>query len=297
MEKPIQTRRGFLKHAASAGAAAALYLGIPQQADTKEGKKTNVVLVRDTDVLDGSLKPRADVIEKMLDQAVTALVGEKEPKACWKTMVSAKDIVGVKSNVWHYLPTPRALENAIEKRLIEAGVAKKNISITDRGVRGDPVFEKATALINARPLRTHHWSGVGTLLKNYIMFVDSPSSYHPDTCADLAKIWKLPAVAGKTRLNILVCLTPLFHGTGPHHFNPKYTWAYKGMLAGFDAVAVDTVGVKLLTAKRKAYFGTDRPISPPPKHVLLADTRHDVGCADESKIRLIKIGWDKDILI
>ena len=174
---------------------------------------------------------------------------------------------------------------------------EKNISVNDQQVLRDPVFRDATALINVRPLRTHNWSGVGSLIKNYIMFVDTPESYHGDSCADLAKIWKLPSVEGKTRLNILVVLTPLFHGIGPHHYNPKYTWAYKGLLVGFDPVAVDATGVRILQAKRRAFFEEDRPLNPPPKHVFLADTRHHLGTADPEKINLVRLGWQEDSLI
>ncbi|MBW1643472.1 MAG: DUF362 domain-containing protein, partial [Deltaproteobacteria bacterium] len=159
------------------------------------------------------------------------------------------------------------------------------------------VFKKATALINVRPIRTHNWSGVGSLIKNYIMFSRLPFTHHGDSCADLAEIWKFPIVDGKTRLNILVLFTPLFHGSGPHHFNPKYTWPYKGMLVGLDPVAVDSVGVRILQAKRKEYFKEDRPINPPPKHILLSDTRHNLGTADPGKIDLVKIGWKENILI
>ena len=129
------------------------------------------------------------------------------------------------------------------------------------------------------------------------MFVKEPSAYHPDSCADLASIWKLPLVQGKTRLNILVLFTPLFHGIGPHHFNPKYTWAYRGLLMGFDPVAVDSIGVHILLAKRKDYFSEVRPLNPPPRHISLADTRHQLGTADPQKIDLITIGWKEDILI
>ena len=146
-------------------------------------------------------------------------------------------------------------------------------------------------------MRAHAWSGVGSLLKNYIMFDPDPPIYHPDSCADLAKLWKLPITKDKTRLNILVMLTPLFHGTGPHLFNPKYSWAYNGLLVGFDPVAVDATGVRIIQAKRKEFFGEHRPINPPAKHIFLADTRHHLGNADPNKIELIKLGWEKDILI
>lgn len=291
------TRRDFLKGSASATLAGAFCLSLPERLFARSEKKTRVVLIRSQEVLDKRNKPNGAVLERMLDEAVTTLLDEKEPVQAWKRLIKPSDIVGIKTNIWHYLPVPRALEQAIYTRVLDAGVSKKNISIRDRGLLADNIFRRATALINTRPMRTHYWSGVGTLIKNYVTFVNSPSSYHPDTCADLATIWKLPLVKGKTRLNILVMLTPLFHGSGPHHYNPRYTWAYKGLLVGTDPVAVDATGLRILQAKRREYFGEDRPLDPPPKHILLADTRHGLGTADPEKIELIKIGWQEGILI
>ena len=104
-------------------------------------------------------------------------------------------------------------------------------------------------------------------------------------------------VKGKTRLNILVMLTPLFHGAGPHHFSPKHTWPYRGLLVGLDPVAVDSTGVRILAAKREAFFGEERPLSPPAKHIQLADTRHHLGNANPASIELVKLGWDDGVLI
>jgi hypothetical protein len=302
MKKKALTRREFLKDATTATLAGALYLNTPvglfsKTDDETTGDKTRVVLIRNKDVLNELGMPVDSVIQKMLDEAVATLLNEKDLVKAWQQLVKPDDIVGIKSNVWSYLATPKGLEMSIKKRLMGAGVPEKNIGIRDRGLLGDPIFNNATALVNVRPLRTHHWSGVGSLIKNYIMFVKKPSAYHPDSCANLASIWKLPHVQGKTRLNILVLLTPLFHGVGPHHYSSKHTWAYKGMLVGIDPVAVDSTGVRILRAKRKEFFGEERPINPPPKHIFLADTRHHLGTADPTKIELVKIGWDKDILI
>jgi len=233
----------------------------------------------------------------MLDNAVATLFEESSPVEAWKKIIKPSDIVGIKSNVWRYLPTGKEVEQAIERRVRDAGVPPENISIDDRGVLRNPVFKKATALINARTSRTHHWSGVGSCIKNYIMFVPVPSAYHGDSCADLAKLWYLPHVKGKTRLNILVMLTPLFHGIGPHHFSRKYTWEYKGFLVGQDPVAVDATGVRILEAQRRLYFGRERPLQPPAKHVFLADTRHHLGVSHPDQIELIKLGWKERILI
>jgi len=298
MEKNVLTRRDFLKTTSSAAIAGALFLGTSRDAFSEEvGKKTRVVLIRDNAVVDEAGKIDPNVVQNMLDTSVTALLGEKDPAAAWKRIVKPEDIVGIKTNNWGHLPTPEALELAIQKRVLEVGVSEKNIGIRDQGLLDDEIFKKATALINVRPLRTHHWAGVGTLLKNYIMFTPAPWEYHDDSCADLAKLWKLPLVEGKTRLNILVVMTPLFHGAGPHHFNPEYTWPYKGLLVGFDPVAVDSTGVRILVAKRKEYFKEERPLNPPPKHIFLADTRHHLGTADPEKIELITLGWDEGRLI
>jgi len=292
------SRRKLLKDTALASIAGALYLNFPFKSFGQSNiNKTKVILIRNKDVIDDNNIVNQDIIQEMLDQAVVKLTKSESVSDAWSKIINPDDIVGIKSNVWKYLSTPVELENAIKKRIIEVGVKQKNVTIEDRGVLYNNVFKNSTALINVRPLRTHNWSGVGSLLKNYIMFSPNPSSYHNDTCADLAKVWELPEVKGKTRLNILVMLTPLFHGVGPHHYNKNYTWQYKGLLVGFDPVAVDSVGVRILQAKRKKYFKEDRPINPPVKHVFLADTRHGLGTSDPEKIELIKLGWDEDLLI
>jgi hypothetical protein len=233
----------------------------------------------------------------MLDRGISALMAEKDPVKCWKQIIKKDDIVGIKSNVWRYLPTTPQVENAIKKRVMDAGIPENRIGVGDRGILKQEIFLNATALINARPMRSHHWSGVGSLIKNYIMFVPRPPEYHADSCADLATIWNLPLVKDKTRLNVLVMFTPQFHGVGPHGYNPKYIWKYNGLIIGFDPVAVDSVGVRILQARRQEYFGEARPLNPPPKHVFLADTRHHLGTADPQHIRLIKLGNSRDILI
>ncbi|MEJ2636117.1 MAG: DUF362 domain-containing protein [Calditrichia bacterium] len=297
MKDKLFTRREFLKDSSAAAVGTALYLNLPDALFAAADGKSRVVLIRDENVLDEKNRVRYEVIRDMLDTAVVRLLDAPDAAAAWKKLVRPDDVVGIKTNSWNYLPTPAELERCISERVQGAGVPEKNISIRDRGVLSDPIFKSATALINTRPMRAHHWAGVGTLLKNYILFVPRPSDYHPDSCADLASIWKMPLVKGKTRLNILVMLTPLFHGVGPHNYSPQYVWAYKGLLAGIDPVAVDSVGLRIIQAKRKAFFGDDRPLNPPAKHIALADTRHHLGTADPARIELIKLGWQEDLLI
>jgi len=293
--RPI-TRRDFLKVAAAAPLAGvaipAVHGPAPLPAD-----KTRVVLVRDPGPLGPGGAPPAEVVQRMLDDAVRALLGETDIVGAWKSLIRPDDIVGIKTNAWRSLPTTAEVEQAIKRRVLDAGVGEDRISVDDRGVLRNPVFQKATALVNARPMRAHDWSGVGSLLKNYIMFTPQPSAWHGDTCADLAKIWDLPIVKGKTRLNVLVMFTPLFHSAGPQQFLKEYTWEYKGLIVSRDPVAADATGLSIIQAKRKEYFGDDRALPKTPHHIQLADTRHHLGTSDPARIELVKLGWAEGALI
>ena len=296
-KKKTITRRDFIKKGSMAAIGSTLYFTYPDAIFPKSNKKTTVVLIRNENVLNSNGIASSRVVLEMLDTAVTTLYGEKKPVDAWRKIVQPHDIVGIKSNEWGRLPTPEQVENSIKKRVMDAGVPSKNIGIGDRSILNNNIFQKATALINTRPMRSHHWSGVGSLIKNYITFVRNKPSYHPDSCADLAKLWFLPLTRDKTRLNILVMLTPQFHGKGPHSFHPRYVWKYYGFIVGFDPVAVDATGVRIIQAKRREFFGENRQLNPSPKHVFLADTRHHLGTSDPGKINLIKIGYKKDIFI
>ncbi len=291
------TRRDFLRGAGCAAVAATMGIPTLQAQEAKPVRKTKVVLIRDEKIIDAKGRLDAEIVKAMLDRAVTELFGGEKPAAAWKKVVAANDIVGIKSNVWGPLPTPKAVEAAIKASVMAVGVPEKNIDISDRGVLGSKIFRKATALINVRPLRTHHWSGVGGLIKNYISFAPELWEYHDNSCADLGTLWRLPICRDKTRLNILLMLTPLFHGIGPHHFDSQFTWPYCGMLAGTDPVALDTIGIMILQAKRKDYFGRERPLKPAAHHVAFADIRHNLGISDPQRIKIVRLGWQKDILI
>jgi hypothetical protein len=291
------TRRDFLRGTACAGLAATLGMSADLSWANNSEKGSRVVLVRDSELLDQNGRIDREILSHMLDRAVTTLFEKEDPLDAWGRVVKPDDIVGIKSNVWGYLPTPEEVEQAIRKRVMDREVPAENIGIDDRGVLRNDIFMNATALINTRPVKTHHWNGMGGCIKNYIMFVPRPEDYHPNSCADLGAIWNLPIVKGKTRLNVLVMITPLFHGKGPHHFNREYTWDYKGLLVGTDPVAIDSTARRILEARREEYFGEPRPLTPPTHHIEFADIRHGIGIHDPAKIELIKLGWQDGVLI
>jgi hypothetical protein len=293
----VITRRDFLRGTVYTTVATSIGLDVPVAKKVSAEEKAKVVLIRDENVIDQQGRIHQEIVQKMLDQGVSSLFGEESAVLAWKKLIKPTDVVGIKSNIWAPLPTPKELEAAIEKRILDAGVPKKNISIDDRGLLENRVFLSATALINARPLRTHYWSGIGGCIKNYIMFVSTPWLYHPQDCSPLASIWNLPLVKGKTRLNILSLIRTQFYGRGAHFFDRRYVSDYKGLLVGKDPVALDAVGARLLQLQRIAHFGEDRPLDTTPKHIFAADEKYKLGISDLRRIEVVKLGWMEGALI
>ena len=146
------TRRDFLRGTAYAALAAMFGKGL---AGGKEGeKRSKVVLVRHPDALDEDHKPNPEVIARMLDDAVKELTGVDDPVEAWRRIVKPDDLVGIKTNVWAYMPTPKEVEDAIRKRVMDAGVPEERIRMDDRGARR--TLADCTALINARPVSYTH---------------------------------------------------------------------------------------------------------------------------------------------
>ena len=289
------TRRDFMRGSASAVLGAAV--GFSKELPAEQTDRSRVVLVRNADALDENSSMNGEVIQQMLDEAAMALFDADTPVDAFRSIISPEQVVGIKTNVWSYLPTPAELETAIKQRVLDVGVPEENVSIDDHGVRNNPGFQNADSIINVRPLRTHYLSGVSGCMKNLIMFSDSQIKWHPNSCADLGLLQTLPEVSGRLRLHVLAALTPQFHGRGPHHFSRRYVWNYKGLIVGTDVVAVDAIGLKLLMAKRTEVLGAAKALPPVPKHIEVADKVHGLGNSDLNKIDLIKLGWQEDILI
>jgi hypothetical protein len=297
VKRSIITRRDFLRGTVLTALATSLAFDPGGEEAARAEKKTRVILVRDEKAVDRTGKIDEEVVRRMLDQGAAALLNEEVPLQAWKRLVKPNDVVGVKSNAWAPLPTPRELEAAIEQRLLDAGVPRRNIGVDDRGVLSNKVFLSSTALINVRPLRTHYWSGIGGCIKNYVMFVPSPWLHHGDSCSSLAKIWNRPLVRGKTRLNILSLLQTQFYGRGAHFFDRRFVSDYRGLLIGADPVALDAIGARLLQLQRVAHFGEDRPTDTPPKHIYTADEKYHLGVSDLRRIEVVRLGWMEGSLI
>jgi hypothetical protein len=78
--------------------------------------KSRIVLVRDRGVIDDQGQIRPVTLGNMLDGAVSALLDKRDPSSAWKSLVSPGDVVGIKTNVWRYLPTPEPLAMIIQAK-------------------------------------------------------------------------------------------------------------------------------------------------------------------------------------
>jgi hypothetical protein len=302
------SRREFLKNSALATGSLALGASLAAKearggVDQIAGKgptpsaikpRSKVVLIRDRNVFTADGRVDAAVAGRMIDEALCELLSSTRTAEAWKQLFSQNDLPGIKTNVYGYLPTPPELNELLRTRLAACGRSDATIPVTDR--EAHTLLADCTAILNVRPVRTHHWSGIGGCIKNHIMFVTNPADYHADSCADLGAIWNLPIVKGKTRLNVLLALNPLFYGRGPHNFDPRYQWNYCGIFVSRDPVAVDALGAELLRLKRIDHFGEDKAVTPT-KHIEMAEMRHGLGESDLARIDLVRVGWKDEILL
>lgn len=290
--KPL-TRRDFIRGTVGAALAASV-LDIPW-ADAGQPAQTaasRVTIVRDKNVLGSDLEVDTNSLQALLEKTIIQTTGKPSIKEAWASLVKPDDVVGL-VNTPHLNPTHPELVDAVKKSLIkDAGVAKANIVMAQGGKRKPG---RCTALICMPALKGHWLTGIGTVMKNYIMYSGRPTRYHHEGSAKLGEIWLIPEVKGKTRLVLVDALRPLCD-KGPQP-DPRYMWRYNGLIGGTDPVAVESVCLKIITEKRSQLRGEPWPITPPPLCVEAADKVYGLGTSDMANIRIQPFGWDEDLFV
>jgi hypothetical protein len=285
------TRRDFIRGTIGVTFATPM-LGVKWAlGDEKAVRSSLVTVARDKNVMGADLAVDLKVYQKMLDQTLLKFTGEKNVRDAWLSLIKPEDTVGLVTT-GHLNPTHDELVFAVKIALMNIGVPKNNIKMAQGGSRK---AKACTALISLPALKAHWLTGIGTVLKNYIMYSDSPSSYHDENSSKLGEIWNLPYVKGKTKLVLVDALYPLCD-KGPQP-DPRYKWAYNGLIAGTDPVAVETVCLKIITEKRKALRGESWPLSPPPICVETADKVYGLGTSRMEEIKIEHYGWEQDLLL
>lgn len=286
------TRRDFLKSAVAGAAGLALCGPKAIAADKpKAGAKSIVAIARAANVLDENLQVNKQSAAAILRKAVAAAVETKTSQDAWKKLIKPTDIVGIVTSK-AVNPTHMELADIIKEDLMALGVPEANIRLPQRDVEA---VKECTALIALPGLKAHWLTGLGTVLKLYIMYSGKPSEYHNENSVKLGEIWNLDFIKGKTKLVIIDALRPLCD-KGPQP-DPRYMWNYGGIIASTDPVAAEAVGLKIIQAKRDEIKGEPWPLSPPPLCVEAADKQYGLGTCNFDRIRIVKSGPTEGMLV
>ncbi len=215
----------------------------------------------------------------MLDTALTSLTGASNPSAAWRRILHSDDVVGLKFNRsgQQSIGTTPSVARTLVASLAEAGWAPSRIVCieappgTDSELRTMPadggfdntlidfgsgtdqfarVLGQVTALISVPYLKTHNITGLTCSLKNLSHgLIKHPARHHRNGCDPyIADIVAAPIIREKLRLFLVDALRVVYEG-GPAATNA--TLSDEGvLLASFDPVAVDLVGLTLLNEVR-----------------------------------------------
>ncbi len=290
-KKPVLTRRDFIRGTIGMTIGTSI-LGLNWPMGEAEAAGSSLVtIVRDKNSMDSSKNVNSTVLEKMLDQTLIKVTGEKNTRNAWLSLVKPTDVIGLVPTD-HLNPTHAEVVDVVKSSLVKAGIPQDKIRLA----QGGPYNPKQCDSLIALPALKAHWlTGIGTVLKLYIMYSGSPDSYHKGNSAKLGEIWNLPFVKGKTKLVLVDSLYPLCD-KGPQP-DPRYQWPYNGLIAGTDPVAVETVCLNIINEKRKAIRGEPWPLSPPPICVEAADKVYGLGTSRMQAIKVEHYGWERDLLL
>ena len=289
--KHVLTRRDFLRGTIGATIGTSILSFTWPKVEAKAAGSSLVTVVRDKNAVDSLKNVDNTILEKMLEQTLIKVTGQKNTKDAWLSLVKPNDVIGLVPTD-HLNPTHDEVVDVVKSSLVDAGIPKDKIRLAQGGPRNP---KKCDALIALPALKAHWLTGIGTVLKLYILYSGSPSSYHKSNSSKLGEIWNLPFVRRKTKLVLVDSLYPLCD-KGPQP-DPRYQWPYNGLIAGTDPVAVETVCLNIINEKRKAIRGEPWPLSPPPICVEAADKAYGLGTSRIGAIKIEFHGWEQDLLL
>jgi len=138
--------------------------------------------------------------------------------------------------------------------------------------------EMADAMINVAVLKDHSLAGLSGCLKNYFGVIHNPNKYHQDMCSPfLADLYSLDVVRGRQKLAVFDALRVQING-GPGYV-ARWVIEYGSILLSSDAVALDTVGTRIIDNLRtKAGMSVLRDSGREPIGIKVAG-EYGLGCA------------------
>lgn len=152
------------------------------------------------------------------------------------------------------------------------------------------LVKQCTAIINVPILKDHGIVGITNAMKNFFGAIHNPNKYH-DFCGDpyVPDVYMLEEIKSKTRLTICDTLAAQYEGGPP--YMPQWEWKRNGIFAGFDPVALDAYGWKIIETKRKENgLPTLKEAGREPTYIATAaDINHQLGVNNLDKVKLIRV--------
>jgi hypothetical protein len=282
-----------------------------------ESGTSQVVQVRSDDVVRENVI-RIDMLTQMLTRSICRLTGQARIEDAWHSILRPDDVIGIKFNrvAAAALRTTPLFARVLVRSLVGAGFSPNKIIMIEGpeslqeqlGTAPPPigwsakevdfgsgkdrfalVLERITALINVPFLKSHNIAGMSGCLKNLShALVRSPGKYHANRCSPfIADIVAADLIRSRLRLHLVNALRAVFDKGPTASF--ETTWPAGTIIASFDPVAADTVGLEMLNHQRDAHSlpaldDDDQPI--PSLHDA---QRRGLGTTSWDRIRQVKI--------
>lgn len=219
-------------------------------------------------------------LQQTVNSAVMTLTGAADPDAAWRRILGDAERIVLKFNSVgaEALRINDPLAVAIVRELREAGYDPGKIALVEasphlrteletaevpQGWSGRIRFGEheeelaayvtwADAIIDVPLLKTHQIAGMSCCLKNLShAVIRRPALYHADSCSPfVAQIVSQEELRDRLKL-CLVNAMRMVIDRGPDA-RPEDIVLSSRLLAGFDPVAVDSVGLSLLSSERRA---------------------------------------------
>lgn len=300
----------------------------PLPKETSAQKVSEVIMLDCKKARLGSDKFNKDLLKEKLDRALMKLTNTDTVDKAWKSLFSAKDVVGLKLNclAGKGLSSTPELVLAVVDGLLQAGVPEQNIIIWERfdrelvragfkinrsgkGVRCfgterdyedeltslgsvgsclSKIFVRSTALVNIGVIKDHNLAGVSIGMKNLYGIIHNPNKYHFNNCDPY--VADISASRPVRRRMRLIIADGLWaqFNNGPAR-DDHYRWAEDTVLVGLDPVSVDAVGTDIIEKKRKAEGLKSLAEDGRAPRWLNTATKLGLGESDLSKIKITKI--------
>ncbi len=278
---------------------------------------SRVVQVQNAYAVRGPEVHRA-VLDDMLTQALTHLTGASSAPESWRMILHPNDIIGLKFNRsgQEMIATSDPVADVLIASIRDAGWGSERIvcieaplgteernkttpahsgyaaTANDFGSGSDQfasVLDQITALIDVPFLKSHNIAGMTCCLKNLSHgLIKHPARYHQNGCSPfIADIVAAPAISKKLRLCLVDALR-VVHDGGPAPTGGTIT-DHGVLLASFDPVATDTVGLAILNDLRRGYDLPPIAVSADKLGYLSAAHHRGLGVALWRGIDLVRI--------